>query len=1124
MREQKTAREPGAAPDTPHGGLLKRCIAFASTAILATGLTIGGAAPAQAAPTDVSEGLGKFLGGEAAGIDLDDIAEVSGAYAENPSGENPIVANPLGAEVLNTLNVDLGDSLQLLGDNGLIQLGAVNQYGEAQDNGDARAASGAVSDQGAISVGGSEQFPSDASITLNPLLSDAEAEGLVSDLSLDLGAVSSSIEQIEGGEPTSSYDVAGATLNFESPAVGGVYDNLLTTVDGVQGTLDGLSGSISETLNASLDLGPIASLETSVDFTPPNLSETLPDSVVGESSGVTVDLTSGAVTVDIEALLAANPDLPNLNEMPPNSELLSGPVVAAISDGITQAVTDAVTEVVQNLRDTISATSLTVTANLDVLSAGGATITVDGSLGEILEGSNPDLVSIQENGAIGGLLDQLGLTSIDELGTTILNTIGGLLGDSLTFLTDDLESTVDGITGNLSEDVVGPILSILNELVSVTVNVQPEVGDLGEGSSTVRAVQVQVLPSNPLATVNLASSTVRGTQVAPVSPEITVDPAEVPAGDSTTVDGTGFTPDSTATVQLEDAEGNPVGDPIEGVATDADGVLTSTELPVPEGTEPGDYTVVATDDETGESAQTPLTVTEADPAIDPAVSVDPTEVPAGDSTTVDGTGFTPDSTATVQLEDAEGNPVGDPITAPTDENGNFTEELPVPEGTEPGDYTVVATDDETGESAQTPLTVTDGSGTETDGTETDGTETDGTETDGTETDGTETDGTETDGTETDGTETDGTETDGTETDGTETDGTETDGTETDGTETDGTETDGTETDGTETDGTETDGTETDGTETDGTETDGTETDGTETDGTETDGTETDGTDEDGDQSEPSVTVDPTEVPAGDSTTVDGTGFTPDSTATVQLEDADGNAVGDPITAPTDENGNFTEELPVPEGTEPGDYTVVATDDETGESAQTPLTVTDGSGTETDGTGTDGSETDGSETDGSDEDATDDPSVTVDPDTAAPGDDVTIGGENFDPDTTVTVEITDENGDIVDTVEGVEVGDDGSFTIDWTVPEGTDPGELTVTATDDQDPNVSESATLTVTESGGLGTDSDGTVDSGAGSDGDSDEGLAVTGPTGAVGLGLMALLFLVVGVGIVGYAKARRTS
>lgn len=108
----------------------------------------GGRRAAQAAPDDVSEGLGKFLGGQAAGVDLDSIAEAEGAYAESPSGVNPVDANPLSAEVLNSVGVNLNDSLQLLGPNWVISLGAVNQYGQAEDSGYAAAASGAVNDQG----------------------------------------------------------------------------------------------------------------------------------------------------------------------------------------------------------------------------------------------------------------------------------------------------------------------------------------------------------------------------------------------------------------------------------------------------------------------------------------------------------------------------------------------------------------------------------------------------------------------------------------------------------------------------------------------------------------------------------------------------------------------------------------------------------------------------------------------------------------------------------------------------------------------------------------------------------------------------------------------------------------
>ncbi|MDS2174343.1 choice-of-anchor G family protein, partial [Nesterenkonia sp. CL21] len=585
--------------------------------VVAAGLALAGSAPANAAPTDVSEALGKFLGGQAAGINLDDIAEVNGAFAENPSGEHPLVTNPLGAEVLNAIAVDLGDSLQLFGPNGVIQVGAVNQYAEAQSTGDARAASGAVSDQGAISVGGSDEFPSDAVIDLSELLTQASggaSEGLISDLSLTTGALSSNIEQLGGGEPTTDYQIAGATLSLESPAIGDIYTELLSTVDELQGTLDGLSGSISDALDVGIDLGGLANLSANVDFTAPDLSALLPADVVGESSGVTVDLTTGAVTVDLETLLAANPELPNLNDMPANSELLSGPVLAAIADGITQAVTDVVTEIVDNLRATIATTSLGLDVDVNLIGGlAGINVALDAQLGDILDGTAEDSLNVTTSGLVGlldPLLDLLGLSSSDGLGDLVLNTVGALLGDTLDVLTD-LEGVVDGITGPLATEVVGPLLDVVTQVVSFTVNAQPEVGDLGEGSSTVRALQVSLLPAaGPLAQVNLASSTVRGTEGVTLDPALTVDPNEVAPGESTTIEGTGYTPDSTVTLEITDSEGNVI-DTIPGVETDGEGNFTY-EWTVPEGTDVGDLTVVGTDDTTDESAEAVLTVSEGD--------------------------------------------------------------------------------------------------------------------------------------------------------------------------------------------------------------------------------------------------------------------------------------------------------------------------------------------------------------------------------------------------------------------------------------------------------------------------------------------------------------------------------
>ena len=735
-------------------GFWKRTGAIATSFITVTGMMLGAAVPANAAPDDNSEALGKFLGGEALGINLDDIAEVNGALAENPSGENPLVTNPLGAEVLNALNVDLGDGIQLLGENGVIQLGAVNQYAEAQNNGDAFAASGAVSDQGAIGVGGSSDYPSNAQINMAELLPDG-TEGLITDLSLELGALSSSIEQSDG-EPVTDYEIAGATLNLASPAVGGIYTDLLETVDDLQETLDGLSGTISNGLSANLDLGGLANLSTDVNFAPPNLSELLPDEVVGESSGVTVDLTTGQVTVDLEALLAADADLPNLNEMGPNSELLSGEIIAAVADGITQAVTDVVTEIVGNVQNTIGATELGLTANVNLVGGlAGIQVSLNADIQDILDGESEGSLSVTTSGAISllnPLLNLLGLGEASQLGDTVFNLVGGVLGDSLDVLTD-LESVVDGITGPLATEVVGPVLDVVNNVISVTVNEQPEEGDLGTGSSTVRAAQVTLLPAGPLAQVNLASSTVRGSAVT-YEPSVSVDPSEAEPGESVDIAGSGFVPNSMVDVVITDADGDVVVT-LEGLEIDGDGDFT-TDWDVPGDVDAGELTVTVTDTADPEvSASERLTVLEAGDAdadatdadadavdtdsdatdatdadgtdsgdvdaadavdtdsgdadgsdSDSSVTVDPDAVVPGDEVTIDGENFGPGESVTIEITDKDGNVIGAIGDVVTDKNGNFSVTWTVPEDVDPGVLTITVTD-ESGNTASAELTISE---------------------------------------------------------------------------------------------------------------------------------------------------------------------------------------------------------------------------------------------------------------------------------------------------------------------------------------------------------------------------------------------------------------------------------
>src|SRR5690606_10320041 len=165
-------------------------------------------------------------------------------------------------------------------------------------------------------------------------------------------------------------------------------------------------------------------------------------------------------------------------------------------------------------------------------------------------------------------------------------------------------------------------------------------------------------------------------------------------GATVTVTGEGYPADTEVTVQLVDSAGNPVGDPV-NVTTDADGAFTA-EVTVPEGTEAGDYAVDAAT-EAGETASADLTVTNGDDntgddaTTEPTVTVDPDTAAPGDSITVEGENFPPNSEVEVQLTDSDGNPVGDPVTVTTDDEGSFSEELVLLDGTLPGDYTIVAT-------------------------------------------------------------------------------------------------------------------------------------------------------------------------------------------------------------------------------------------------------------------------------------------------------------------------------------------------------------------------------------------------------------------------------------------------
>src|SRR5690606_12934755 len=260
--------------------------------------------------------------------------------------------------------------------------------------------------------------------------------------------------------------------------------------------------------------------------------------------------------------------------------------------------TDRVGDVV--IDSLLNETTLTVTVPPDVRALGLGVAKVDavvtGTLGQFA-GTAEGTPTIDVEGNLLGIISLASLLGLITplLQHQLLTPLTGVVGPLLTTVTDDLTPTVDGVVAPVLEGL-SPVLSgVIAELVSVTINEQPDPGYLGDGSFTVNAVSLELLPNvatNGAVNIDLASSTVRALDEV-LAPMITADPSEVPAGETTAITGADYPANTEVSVQLKDADGNNVGDPV-AVTTDAEGGFT-TDLTVPEGAPAGEgYQVVGT--------------------------------------------------------------------------------------------------------------------------------------------------------------------------------------------------------------------------------------------------------------------------------------------------------------------------------------------------------------------------------------------------------------------------------------------------------------------------------------------------------------------------------------------------
>jgi hypothetical protein len=456
-------------------------VALGVTTVVSAGAVIGGAGAAQAATTPISQSKGIFLSGSALGVDLDSIVKINSAAAVNTGSPATVTQlNPLGVTLLNSLNVPLGP-VNLLKGNGLLTLGAVNQAAIARSNGSAIGASGAVSDSGAIAVGGKDGVPaSTAKLDLGGLLASSLGTNLVGglvDADLSVGAISANATQATGvnGNQVGHYNIASLKLNLQSPLLAGLLSGL--NLGSQQSQLTGLTGSLNA-LPLSTLLGPVLGLlgtsnPTLTATNIPNLANIVAaqDLTLG-SNGVTVDLANGKITVDVEALLKSLGL--DLNNLPPNTE-----IVKLILDAVTKNVTNLAKGAVQKLKS--------------------------------------DITAAVNNITVTGSATGLGLPLLTPLGTVVpisLTSITPQIDGVLNPVLDTVLTPVQSLLGSVTGPLLDPLFNALEKVLSIRVNVQNKSG----GAFTERAIQIRVLPNgagvnttavnDSLATVNLATAIV----------------------------------------------------------------------------------------------------------------------------------------------------------------------------------------------------------------------------------------------------------------------------------------------------------------------------------------------------------------------------------------------------------------------------------------------------------------------------------------------------------------------------------------------------------------------------------------------------------------------------------------
>ncbi|WOP20088.1 choice-of-anchor G family protein [Raineyella sp. LH-20] len=389
-------------------------------------------------------------------------------------------------------------------------VGVINQWAQAVYNGTVNGSTGAIDNSsGIIDTSAAAGSTTYASINLKNLLNNALSGGLnglgtgmatnITDLSLDLGAIAGRAWQDTCTNCIKrDYLLAWAKLVVDSPLLAALYNPLVTIINGLQSTINGLIGpgstvdgllnQIENAINAINVLG-LVKLTATANITV-SLDTSAATAALGNDlfpSTKLLDLGLGpneTLTVDLGVLLggAYQPDGTNsaLNGLAPNTSLLVN----------TSAVTNLVNQIGGIGQDIVAVLEDLIKVNLSISVHAFALGIIDADVATIqlysgASGTNPvsiaDLLNnnfhfevtlLPAAGALGGLLSALTTVLTGTLVTGLVGQIGAALHTLVVnaVLTSTVNSAITALGAFVNQLLTA--LFITPGVLSLTANAQ----------------------------------------------------------------------------------------------------------------------------------------------------------------------------------------------------------------------------------------------------------------------------------------------------------------------------------------------------------------------------------------------------------------------------------------------------------------------------------------------------------------------------------------------------------------------------------------------------------------------------------------------------------------------------